>query len=314
MGMRIRFTRGAGTASLAALALVPIAACSGGAPDGTAAEVSAQESLGMAAKDTLPAGVEQAFTELEEEHDARLGVYAVDTGSQEELAYRADERFAYCSTFKALAVGALLREHPEEKLDEVVTYSEEDVIGYSPITEKHVDTGMSLRDIGDAAVRYSDNTAGNLLFEQFDGPKGLQAELREIGDETTSMDRYETDLSEAVPGDERDTSTPRALAADLREYTLGDSLTDSEQEYLTDLLERNTTGDKLIRAGVPDDWKVGDKTGSGGYGTRNDIAVVHPPDGDPIVIAIMTSRDEKDAERREALVADAAEVVADTLG
>ncbi|WP_017596164.1 class A beta-lactamase [Nocardiopsis potens] len=313
--MRIRFTRGAGTASLAALALAPLAACTGaGLPDGVAAEVPAHESTGAAAGSALPAGVEQAFAELEEEHDARLGVYAVDTGSEEEIAYQADERFAYCSTFKAMAVGALLREHPEEKLDEVVAYSEEDVIGYSPITEKHVDTGMTLRDIGDAAMRYSDNTAGNLLFEQFGGPKGLQAELREIGDETTSMDRYETELSEAVPGDERDTSTPRALAANLREYALGDSLTDGEQDYYTDLLERNLTGDALIRAGVPDGWKVGDKTGSGGYGTRNDIAVVHPPDGDPIVIAIMTSRDEKDAERREALVADAAEVVADTLG
>ncbi|MFW5418828.1 class A beta-lactamase [Nocardiopsis sp. CNT-189] len=306
--MKTAFARRLGVASLTALALAPVAACTGaGAPEGTATEVSARQDLQAAA--------EKEFKELEKEYDSRLGVYAVDTGSDEEVGYRADERFAYCSTFKALAVGALMDRFPDEKLDEVVTYSEEDLVDYSPITEKHVDTGMTLRDISDAAVRYSDNTAANLLFDQFGGPKGMEAQLREIGDETTSMDRYETDLNSAVPGDERDTSTPRALASDLREYTLGDTLDEDESAFLTDLLKRNTTGDELIRAGVPDGWEVGDKTGGGDYGTRNDIAVLWPSDGgDPIVVAILTSRDAKDAEWREELVADAAGVVADTLG
>ncbi|GAA1071242.1 class A beta-lactamase [Nocardiopsis composta] len=306
--MKTQFARRIGVASLAALALAPIAACSGaGAPEGSATEVSAEQDL--------QAAVEKEFKELEKEYDTRLGVYAVDTGSEEEIGYRADERFAYCSTFKALAVGALLDRYSDDKLDEVVTYTEDDLVEHSPITEKHVDTGMSLREISDAAVRYSDNTAANLLFDQLDGPKGMEARLRGIGDETTSMDRYETELNEAVPGDERDTSTPRALAADLREYTLGDTLAEEESAFLTDLLERNTTGDDLIRAGVPDDWKVGDKTGGGDYGTRNDIAVLWPAgDAEPIVVAILTSRDDKDAEWQDALVADAAEVVADTLG
>ncbi|WP_017596165.1 class A beta-lactamase [Nocardiopsis potens] len=306
--MKIPFARRLGVASLAALALAPVAACTGaGAPEGTATEVSARQDLQAAA--------EKEFKELEKEYDARLGVYAVDTGSEEEIGYRADERFAFCSTFKALAVGALLDRFPDEKLDEVVTYSEEDLVDHSPITEKHVDTGMTLRDISDAAMRYSDNTAANLLFDQFGGPKGLEAQLGEIGDETTSMDRYETELNSAIPGDERDTSTPRALASDLREYALGDTLKEEERVFLTDLLKGNTTGDALIRAGVPDDWKVGDRTGGGDYGTRNAIAVLWPSDGaDPIVVSILTTRDDKDAEWQEALVADAAEVVADTLG
>ena len=120
------------------------------------------------------------------------------------------------------------------------------------------------------------------------GPSGLQEALRENGDAVISTDRYEIEMSEAVPGDTRDTSTPRSIGTSLRTFVLDDALPEDERTLLTDWLVENTTGAALIRAGVPDDWVVGDKTGNGGYGTRNDIAVAWPPDGDPVVIAVLS--------------------------
>ncbi len=162
-------------------------------------------------------------------------------------------------------------------------------------------------------MRYSDNTAANLLFKELGGPAEVDAALERIGDRTTQMNRIEPDLNEATPGDRRDTSTPRALATDLRKFVLGDVLDDQDKAALTDLLKRNTTGDKVIRAGVPEGWVVGDKTGSGGYGTRNDIAVIWPPRSAPIVLAVLSTRGEPDASTDDQLIADATEVIVDQL-
>jgi beta-lactamase class A len=289
--------------------LVLLSGCASGAP---AAPTSSASGTTSASSTTAP-NADPAFEALEEEFDARLGVYALDTGTGAELQWRADERFAFASTYKALAAGAVLDQVGVEGLDEVIPYMQADLVSYSPITEQHVGAGMTLRDLADAAVRYSDNTAGNMLFRVLGGPVGFDAALEDLGDDATESVREETELNSAVPGETRDTGTPAALAADLQAYLLGDALDEEEREVLTDWMVRNTTGDDLIRAGVPADWTVADKTGSASYGTRNDIAVVWPSDGEPIVLAILSDRAAEDAEYDDALIARAAEAAIDAL-
>ncbi|MEO3777721.1 class A beta-lactamase [Micromonospora sp. B11E3] len=292
----------------AALALAAPAACtstdtptpSAPAPPASAADASA----GPAATGSSDPG----FGRLEARFGARLGVYAVDTGSGRTVAYRPDERFAYASTIKALTAAAVLDETSSAQLDEVVRYKMSDLVPYSPVTGKHVADGMTLRALADAAVRYSDNTAGNLLLARLGGPEGLERALRDLGDRVTEVARVEPDLNEAAPGDVRDTSTARALATDLRAYALGDALSGEDRAVLVDWLRGNPTGATLIRAGVPAGWEVGDKSGTGGYGTRNDIAVVWPTGGDPIVLAVLSRRDDRDASHDDALIAQAAKV------
>lgn len=286
-----------------ALVSVPLAAC------GTDSDSSSPSPAGTAAGTPSAAArdVGRAFAALEQEYAARLGVYAVDTGTGRTVAHRDGERFAYASTFKALAAGAVLREYGLGGLERVVTYRREDLVDHSPVTEKHVTTGMSLGDLCDAAVRFSDNTAGNLLFDAVGGPRKLQAVLAELGDGATRMERRETELNEWTPGATRDTSTPRALAEDLRAFVLGDALGRPERARLTQWLTTNTTGGELIRAGVPKGWTVGDKTGAGStYGTRNDIAVVWPPGTAPLVLAVLSNRADADADYDNTLIAKAA--------
>ncbi|TDB70563.1 class A beta-lactamase [Micromonospora sp. KC721] len=296
------------TAAAVAGALAPLSGCAKPQP----------ATPGPGAPSTRPASASVTasadFASLEQRFDATLGVYAIDTGTGRTLAHRADERFAYASTVKALAAGALLDVTSDAELDRVVRYRRADLVTYSPITEQHVDTGMTLRAVADAAVRHSDNTAANLIFAELGGPDGFERELREIGDTVTEPARIETALNEAAPGDVRDTSTPRAMATSLRAYALGDALSAADRAVLVDWLRRNTTGAKLIRAGVPADWQVGDKTGSGGYGTRNDIAVLWPPRGAPIVLAVLSRRDTKDAAYDDALIAEAAKLAVGALG
>ncbi|MFG3691577.1 class A beta-lactamase [Micromonospora sp. NPDC047740] len=293
----------------ATLALAPLTACS--AADAPMPSPSSPPSSPVA---TSPLSlVMPDFARLEAEFDARLGVYAIDTGTGRTVEHRADERFGYASTFKALAAAAMLDAASTAELNQVVRYARADLVAHSPITERHVGAGMTLRELGDAAVRYSDNTAANLLLKRLGGPAGFERALRDLGDQVTDPERIETDLNEAAPGDRRDTSTPRALATDLRAYVLGDALSAEDRAVLTGWLKGNTTGDKLIRAGVPAGWQVGDKTGSGGYGTRNDIAVIWPPDGAPIALAVLSSRDEKDAEYDDKLIAQAAKLTVEAL-
>ncbi|MBP2472320.1 beta-lactamase class A [Crossiella equi] len=249
---------------------------------------------------------DEAFLALERKFGARLGVSVVDTGSGRTLAYRADERFAHASTFKALAAGVVLRRASDADLDRVIQYTEKDLLEYAPITKQRVGTGMSLRELLDASVRYSDNTAANLIFTYLGGPQALQRELRALGDVTIQVDRVEPALNEATPGDPRDTTTPAALATTLRALALGDALTPPRRQVLVELLQGNTTGGPYVRAGVPAGWRVGDKTGSGGYGTRNDVAVVWPDGGRaPLVLALLSDRGKPGAESGDALLAEA---------
>lgn len=299
-------------ALIGALVLVPLVGCGTGETGAGAADTAGPAAV-VADTAEDPAG---EFARLEDTYDARLGVYALDTGSGEEIGYREDERFAYASTFKALLCGAVLEEYGLAGMDEVIPYGEEDLLPNSPITEERLaEGGMSKSDLCDATVRYSDNAAANLLWDTIGGPAGLQERLAGLGDDVTRMERWETELNEAVPGDERDTTTPEAFAGNLAGYVLGEVLPEPERAQLTEWLVTNTTGDELIRAGVGEGWTVGDKTGGGGHGTRNDIAVLWPDSGEPpLVLAVFSTREEPDADWDNALIAEAASVAVGALG
>ncbi|MEV6234666.1 class A beta-lactamase [Saccharopolyspora shandongensis] len=289
-------------AFLSAVALLPVAGCAQSTP--TATPPANPTTPPTTSTPALPP-TDGDLLALERKFDARLGVYALATGTGTAIAHRADERFAFCSTFKALASAAVLHRNPLSYLDTLVTYTEADLMKSARITREHLTTGMTIRQLCDAAVRFSDGTAGNLLLRDLGGPAELTAYARSLGDAVTRMDRFEPMITEATPGDPRDTTSPRAIGTDFHRIVLGDALPPDKRAFLRDLLERNVTGAKRIRAGLPSGWAAADKTGTGDYGTANDIAVVWPPNGEPLIIAIMSSKATKDAEYDEALLAEA---------
>ncbi|MBR7837299.1 class A beta-lactamase [Actinospica durhamensis] len=297
------------------LAAAALAGCSS-APDTTpaAARPSAAHTSTAAATSTDTDTDTAAFAQLQSRYHAQLGVYAVDTGTGRTVAFQADQRFAFCSTVKALAAGELLRRETDAQLARTVAYSASDLVDYSPVTSLHVTGGMSLTAVMTAAIEVSDNTALNLMLDQLGGPAALQTALRALGDTTTDVDRTEPTVNSAVPGDVRDTGTARALAEDLRAFVLGDTLTPQRRALLTSWLRANTTGGPYIRAAVPAGWSVGDKTGNGDYGTRDDIAVLWPAHGAPIVIAVLSHRGTADASSDDGLIADATKLALQQLG
>jgi beta-lactamase class A len=290
-----------------ALISAALSACAGpGAPPGRTHPAAATSPAATPAAPGAGRRAAHAFARLEHRFRARLGVYVLDTGTGRTVTYRADQRFAYCSTGKALAAGILLQRATPRQLDQRITYSAADLVYFSPVTSRHLATGMTARALIAAAVQYSDNTAANIVLRALGGPAGLQAGLRQLGDTMTTADRYEPALSEAVPGDVRDTSTARALGTDLRQLVLGRLVLDpAQRRLLTRLLLGNTTGGPYIRAGVPAGWKVADRTGHGGWGTRNDIAIAWPPSRPPVVVAILSRRRSANAASDDALIADA---------
>ncbi|MFI5540766.1 class A beta-lactamase [Nocardia sp. NPDC051900] len=254
--------------------------------------------------------------DLEARYGAQIGLFAVDTGTGRTVTHRADERFPFLSTFKTLAAAAVLRAHPLDTgyFDRVIRFHEADLVDNSPVTSAELADGMTLARVAEAAITRSDNTAGNLLLREIGGPAGLTAFLRTLGDPTSRLDRWETELNTAIPGDERDTTTPAALAADYRVLALGDALGARERDQLAVWLKANTTGGKRIRAGLPAEWVTGDKTGTGSYGSANDVAIVWPEGGRaPIVIAIMSRKPAEDAEVNNDLLAEVTKVAVDRL-
>jgi beta-lactamase class A len=246
----------------------------------------------------------------------RIGVAALDTGTGQHIEYRPNERFPMCSTFKVLAAAAVLKrvDGGKERLDRMVAYGKEDILEYAPVTKKHLKEGrMTLGDLCAAAIEQSDNTAGNLLLRTIGGPLGLTSFLRALGDETTRLDRMEPDLNTAIPGDERDTTTPAAMRDDLVRLLTRDVLSRASRRQLETWLAGNKTGAQMIRAGVPTTWRVGDKTGRGGNGTTNDVAVLRPPNRAPIFLAIYFTGSAAAANERTAKVAEVARVVAEAF-
>lgn len=241
----------------------------------------------------------------------RLGVFALNTADGTQLSYRSNERFPLCSTFKVLVTAAILERsmHDDALLQRRVRYTPGELVAYSPITERHFADGMTVAELCAAAIQYSDNTAGNLLMKMIGGPVAVTSFARSIGDSVSRLDRWETELNTAIPGDPRDTSTPFAMAQNLRRFVLGDELGSLKREQLQSWLCGNTTGATRIRAGVPADWQVGDKTGGGDYGTNNDIAVLWPPGRSPIVMALYFTQREKNAKPRNEVLASAARII-----
>jgi len=245
----------------------------------------------------------------------RLGVAVLDTGTGALAGQRLDERFPMCSTFKTLAAALVLArvDAGQERLDRRIAVTRADLLEWAPVTSKRVGgAGMTVAELCEAAITVSDNTAANLLLASAGGPAGVTAFVRRLGDDVTRLDRTEPALNEGTPGDPRDTSTPRAMVRTLHRLMLEDALSDQGRAQLVRWMTANTTGGQRLRAGVPLDWRVADKTGTGRLGTTNDIGMLWPPRGAPLVIVTYLTATGAPGAAREGALADVARSVTRT--
>ncbi|MCX5532835.1 class A beta-lactamase [Streptomyces sp. NBC_00006] len=288
-----------------------------------AGSATAQAATGTARAATGTSHAESAdgrFTALERRHGARLGVFAHDIRTGRTVRHRADERFPMCSTFKTIAVAAVLRDLDKDGkfLARRIHYTQADIdrADGAPETGKaeNLANGMTVSELCGAAISYSDNTAANLLMEHLGGPTAVTRFCRSTGDRTTRLDRWEPELNSAEPGRVTDTTTPRAIGTTYAHLVLGGALAPADRDRLTRWLLANTTSAERFRKALPADWVLGDKTGTGSYGTANDVGIAWTPDGAPVVLSVLSTKPDKDAEGDSPLVARAAELIVESLG
>jgi beta-lactamase class A len=248
--------------------------------------VSALSACGRAGAD--PAGVDDRLGELERQYNAYVGLFATDIASGRTCAHRADDPFAMCSTFKAYAAACVLQKVQRGELDlqKAVFIDPAALLPNSPVTAPHAGNTMPLAQLCAAAVQRSDNAAANLLLQAIGGPPAITDFARSIGDDRTRLDRWEIDLNTAIPGDPRDTSTPRALGAGVQTLLTGTVLDEARRHQLEEWMRGNVTS--TMRAGLPAGWVTADKTGTGDYGSTNDIGIAYGPAGQRVLLSIMT--------------------------
>ncbi|MGK9168244.1 class A beta-lactamase [Inquilinus limosus] len=283
---------------------------------GSLLAVPALASLPSTARAQAGRDAEARLAELERAQGARLGVAVLDLATGARTAYRADERFLLCSTFKALAAAFVLArvDQKKEQLDRRVVFSRKDLVATGPSVIEHRvgGAGITMAELCDAAVTYSDNTAGNLLLASFGGPSALTAFLRSLGDDISRLDRIEPELNAyAGPGDPRDTTTPAAVLETLRKLLFGDALSRRSRDQLAAWLITNKTGDTRLRAGFPADWLVGDKTGTGGNKEKstNDVAIAWPPGRGAVIVTAYCELPSASFEQRNAVIAEIGRIV-----
>lgn len=248
----------------------------------------------------------QSLRELEAQAQGRLGVHVLDTASGQEVGYRQNERFMMLSSFKALASALVLAraDQGRESLERRIRYSKQDLVDWSPVTEKHVDgQGLNLAQLCEATITTSDNTAANLILASFGGPKALTAFARQLGDTVTRLDRNEPALNVRVGNEPLDTTSPRAMAHTLQKLLLGTALSAPSRQLLLQWLLANTTGGKRLKAGIPAHWTIGDKTGTN-RNSANDIGILLPPQGAPLLVTAYLADSTASPERREATLAE----------
>jgi beta-lactamase class A len=259
-----------------------------------------------------------ALVAYERDTGGRVGLYAENLTTGLRISWRANERFVMCSTFKAsLAAMILARvDHGQDQLRQMVSYGPEDVPDwYAPVAKKNLTKGvMSVAEMCEAAVEYSDNTCANLLLARVGGPSALTAFWRSIGDAVTRLDHNEPILNRSPPGDPHDTTTPAAMAADLRRLLLGNVLSAGSRERLTGWMVDCKTGDERLRGGIPTTWRIADKTGSNGKDAAGDIAVAWPKPDVPISICAYTQGGLPTAARVASVFAHIGRLVGQQLG
>jgi beta-lactamase class A len=256
---------------------------------------------------------EASFGVIEQRIGGRLGVYALDTETGRELAHRADERFALCSTFKwVLAACVLARaDRSEVSLGERIAFGAEDLLEYAPACRAHVNEGsMTIAALAEAIVTVSDNTAANLLLAKLGGPAAVNEFSRSHGDRVTRLDRSEPELNANAPGDVRDTTTPRAMAALMHRILIAEAIAPASRERLVGWMRASVTGKERLRAGLPREWVVGDKTGTGNRGACNDVAVAWPREHAPVLIAVYLSDGQSGLPALQAAHAEVARLIA----
>lgn len=262
--------------------------------------------------------IEKQFAALEASSGGRIGVSAIDTANHQRIQYRADERFPMGCTSKVMGVAAILKKSMKDKslLQQRIQYKKEDLVTWSPVTEKHVAEGMTVSELCAAALTQSDNTAMNLLLKPLKGLQGMNNFARSLQDKTFRADHdWPAEALSGGPGNVYDSSTPQAMASSLQKLTQGSVLAMPQREQLLAWMKANSTGDARIRAGVPKGWIVADKTGTGSnYGSTNDIAVIWPPHCSPIIVAIYFTMDHnKAANKRDDMVEYATRIVLNSL-
>jgi beta-lactamase class A len=266
-----------------------------------------------------PAAAEEAWPALkayERESGGRIGLYAANLISGKTLTWRAAERFVMCSTFKASVAACILArvDRGVDRLDQTIAYGEKDLLDYAPVARQNLaKTRMSLGEMCQGAVELSDNTCANLLLAHIGGPAALNEFWRSSGDAVSRLDHNEPELNRSPPGDPHDTTTPAAMAGNLKRFILGDVLSPASRQQLTQWMVDCKTGAKRLRGGLPTNWRIGDKTGNNGEDAVGDIAVVWPKPDTPIVIAAYTQGGKPSAAQHEQVFAAIGRMVAEHL-
>ncbi|MCC5096519.1 class A beta-lactamase [Xanthomonas campestris] len=257
------------------------------------------------------------WAEIQRGTGGRLGISLLNSVTGWHIGQRENERFPMCITFKFVLAAAVLQrvDKGELRLTQQIKIRASDMLEHAPVTERHVGGSLSVAELCQATMIHSDNPAANLLFPLIGDPPGLTRFMRGIGDTKTRSDRHEPEMNRYAEGDPRDTTTPAAMAATLRTLLLGDALQPASRKQLTAWMIDNRTGDDCLRAGLPRDWKIGDKTGSNGTDTRNDIAIIWPPGRTaPLLLTAYLNGATVDAAGRDAALKAVAAAVRDLVG
>lgn len=249
----------------------------------------------------------------EQQIKADIGVALLAEDGKILFNYQGERSFPLNSTHKAFTCAMILEQVDQHQLvlSQKILISPEERVNYSPITQHK--TELDLATLCSASVSYSDNTAANLIIKQLGGPQAISDNIKERGFRYTHLNRLEPNLNKDNLTKRLDLTTPIEAAQLLRQFVLGDWLSLHSKRQLTQWLLDDQVADELLRATLPKDWKIGDKTGAGSNGSRSIISVFWSPSGKTYVLAIYLTNTQATISQRNKAIAEIGRAVFDSL-
>ncbi|MFV0575049.1 MAG: class A beta-lactamase [Vibrio sp.] len=259
--------------------------------------------------------VDKQIQQVEQELSARVGVTILDVDSGKLWDHNGDQRFPLTSTFKTIACGKLLNDSEDGQLQltDTVKVRTVDLVTYSPVVEKYVGKQIELQNACQAAMYMSDNTAANIIIKAVGGTEAVTQFARTLGDKVTRLDRFEPELNQGKPNDERDTTTPNMISQDINALLFGSVLSEQSKQQLKEWMVNNQVTGNLLRSVLPDYWHIADRSGAGGYGSRSITAVVWTDNQSPVIISIYLTQTEASMDELNQAIVEIGKAIFDSL-
>lgn len=248
------------------------------------------------------------------EFKATVGISVLEIETGDTLSINGSGAFATQSVYKfPLAIVVLNKvEKGELSLKQNVSLNKSLLKQYawSPLKKQNPKSEfqITIDSLVMYMIAYSDNISCDRLFELIGGTKVADNFVHQRGLNDMHITYTEAEMGREVNRMYKNSSTPTAMTALLRDFFQGKILNNNNTQYLLNYMINDSTSHKRLLGKLPAGIRVAHKTGTGPANDSlvsacNDIGIIYLPNGKHLAITFFVMNSKESYEATENLIA-----------